>query len=182
VLLYSLQSELTRKMRNMKPFFLSLVFTTIGRIRGVLSIKSQQYFLEQKQRHIQWVGPTLMKWALIVINSKIWNTYQIVKCLDPRVLIEEVFLLLSRPRLRVRLRVTLIDADWHQTRVLSSDLSNKRLWYWTRRVVVEVLEIWKRQDRKETYRGHRRTPTDAQHFKLWKNINQISQSCMHVIC
>jgi len=79
-----------------------------------------------------------------------WEThppYQIVKCFDPRVLIEERFLLLSRP-------LCLANADTLQTRILCSDPPNKRLGNTTSCVVVEMLEKRKCQDRKETFRGH----------------------------
>jgi len=114
--------------------------------------------------------------------------HQIVQRFDPSVLFEEVFLLLTRPRTIVNVHRVIgtrtvrvarsVNADCLQTRILRSDPTNKRLGNWIHCEVIEVLEEWKHQHRKETFRGHLRTCTDTQQLQLWK---QSHESYHHMV-
>jgi len=105
------------------------------------------------------------------------NAYKVVKTLDPWVILEERLPLLTRPGgvltdLVERVRVH-VDGDCFQARVLVGNPMNKRLENWIPTEVVEVLEERKRQDRKETFWGYRRTRTDTQDFKICKLLHVI---------
>jgi len=88
------------------------------------------------------------------------NANQIVQCCDPWVFLQERLLLFTRPprpdvRVPVRITTRSVNADCLQTWILASDPPNKRLGNWTRSEIVEMLEGWKSQDRKEeTFRSH----------------------------
>jgi len=87
-----------------------------------------------------------------------------MNCPDPWVLPKKRFLLLTRPVAIVKIQNKVgsrvvrvarsVDADTLETRILASDPTSKRNGNWSSCIVVEILEEWKRQDRKETFWGH----------------------------